>query len=41
VSFVVGDFSSDGHRLLAITTGETGSAPLSIIQNWTAGLKKK
>ena len=33
--------TSDGQRLLAITTGETGSAPLTMIQNWTAELKKK
>jgi hypothetical protein len=33
--------TSDGQRLLAITTGETGSAPLTLIQNWTAELKKK
>jgi len=27
--------------LLAITTGETGSAPLTVIQNWAAELKKR
>jgi Tol biopolymer transport system component len=33
--------TSDGQRLLAITMGQTGSAPLTVIQNWTAELKKK
>jgi hypothetical protein len=33
--------TSDGQRLLAITIGQTGSAPLTVIQNWTAELKKK
>jgi serine/threonine protein kinase len=33
--------TSDGQRLLAITTGETGALPLTMIQNWTAELKKK
>ena len=32
--------TSDGQRLLAITTGETGALPLTMIQNWTAELKK-
>jgi Tol biopolymer transport system component len=32
--------TSDGQRLLAITTGETGALPLTMIQNWTAQLKK-
>jgi len=27
--------------LLAITTGDTGALPLTVIQNWTAELKKK
>ena len=33
--------TSDGQRLLAITIGDAGSAPLTVIQNWTAELKKK
>jgi len=33
--------TSDGNRLLAITTGEAGALPLTLIQNWTAELKKK
>ena len=33
--------TSDGQRLLAITTGETGALPLTVIQNWTAELKRK
>ena len=33
--------TSDRQRLLAITTGETGALPLTVIQNWTAELKKK
>src|SRR5262249_10120607 len=33
--------TSDGQRLLAITTGETGALPLNVIQNWTEELKKK
>jgi Tol biopolymer transport system component len=33
--------SSDGQRLLAITTGETGALPLTLIQNWTGELKRK
>ena len=33
--------TSDGQRLLAITTGETGALPLTLIQNWTGELKKK
>ena len=33
--------TSDGQRLLAITMGQTGSAPLTMIQNWTAEVKKK
>jgi serine/threonine protein kinase/Tol biopolymer transport system component len=32
---------SDGQRLLAITTGDTAALPLTIIQNWTAELKRK
>jgi len=33
--------TSDGQRLLAITTGETGALPLTVIQNWTGDLKRK
>jgi Tol biopolymer transport system component len=33
--------TSDGQRLLAITTGETGALPLTVIQNWTGELKRK
>jgi hypothetical protein len=33
--------TSDGQRLLAITTGETGALPLTMIQNWTGELKRK
>lgn len=32
--------TSDGQRLFAITTGETGARPLTLIQNWTTELKK-
>jgi Tol biopolymer transport system component len=33
--------SGDGQRFVFITTGEGGSQPLVLVQNWTAGLKKK
>jgi eukaryotic-like serine/threonine-protein kinase len=33
--------SGDGQRMLNITTGATGALPLTMIQNWTAELKKK
>ena len=33
--------TSDGQKLLAITTGETGALPLTVIQNWTEELKRK
>ena len=33
--------TSDGQRLLAITTGDTGALPLTVIQNWTEELRKK
>jgi len=33
--------SSDGQRFLEITTGDTGGLPLTVIQNWTAELKRK
>jgi eukaryotic-like serine/threonine-protein kinase len=33
--------SSDGKRMLHITTGATGVLPLTLIQNWTAELKRK
>jgi serine/threonine protein kinase/WD40 repeat protein len=32
--------SSDGQRFLEITTGDAGKLPLTVIQNWTAELKK-
>ena len=32
--------TSDGQRFLQITTGESGKLPLTVIQNWTAELKK-
>jgi eukaryotic-like serine/threonine-protein kinase len=33
--------SSDGQRMLNITTGATGALPLTMIQNWTGELKRK
>src|SRR5215813_10507970 len=33
--------SSDGQRFLQITTGDAGKLPLTVIQNWTAELKKR
>ena len=33
--------TSDGQRLLEITTGDAGRLPLTVIQNWTAELKRK
>ena len=33
--------TSDGQRFLEITTGDTGRLPLTVIQNWTAEVKKK
>jgi eukaryotic-like serine/threonine-protein kinase len=33
--------TSDGQKLLAITTGETGALPLTVIQNWTEELRRK
>jgi hypothetical protein len=33
------DVSSDGKRFLVITTGEAGTLPLTLVQNWTAELK--
>ena len=35
------DVSADGKRLLVITTGETGTLPLTLVQNWTTEVKKK
>jgi len=32
--------TSDGKRMLDITTGDKGALPLAVIQNWTAELKK-
>jgi hypothetical protein len=34
------DVSADGQRILAITPRQSASAPLTIVQNWPAGLKK-
>jgi Tol biopolymer transport system component/tRNA A-37 threonylcarbamoyl transferase component Bud32 len=34
------DVSADGQRVLAVTPRSSGSEPLTIVQNWTAGLKK-
>jgi len=34
------DVSADGQRILAVTPRQTGSEPLTIVQNWPAGLKK-
>jgi eukaryotic-like serine/threonine-protein kinase len=33
--------TSDGQRFLEITTGDAGRLPLTVIQNWTAELKRK
>jgi eukaryotic-like serine/threonine-protein kinase len=35
------DVTHEGQRLLQITTGDAGKLPLTVIQNWTAELKKK
>jgi Tol biopolymer transport system component len=34
------DVSADGQRILAITPRQNASEPLTIVQNWSAGLKK-
>ncbi len=34
------DVTADGQRFLAITTGDAGTLPLTLVQNWTAELKK-
>jgi Tol biopolymer transport system component len=34
------DLSADGQRILAVTPRSNGSEPLTIVQNWPAGLKK-
>jgi hypothetical protein len=34
------DVSADGQRILAVTPRENASGPLTIVQNWPAGLKK-
>jgi len=34
------DVSPDGKRFLVITTGEAGTLPLTLVQNWTAELKR-
>jgi Tol biopolymer transport system component len=33
------DVSANGKRFLVITTGEGGTLPLTLVQNWTADLK--
>lgn len=33
------DVSADGKHFLVITTGEGGTLPLTLVQNWTAELK--
>ena len=33
--------TSDGKRVLDITTGDNGALPLTVIQNWTAELTKR
>lgn len=34
------DVSADGKRFLVITTGEAGTLPLTLVQNWRAELKR-
>jgi hypothetical protein len=34
------DVSADGQRILAVTPRQNASEPLTIVQNWTVGLKK-
>ncbi|HKU28482.1 MAG TPA: hypothetical protein VJQ54_23640, partial [Candidatus Sulfotelmatobacter sp.] len=34
------DVSADGKRFLVITTGEAGTLPLTLVQNWSAELKR-
>ncbi|MGH9497014.1 MAG: TolB family protein, partial [Candidatus Sulfotelmatobacter sp.] len=34
------DVTSDGQRFIVITTGDEGSLPLNVVQNWTSQLKK-
>jgi len=34
------DVTRDGQRFLIVTAGEVGSAPLTLVVNWTADLKK-
>ena len=34
------DVTSDGQRFIVITTGDEGSLPLTVVQNWTSQLKK-
>ena len=34
------DVTRDGKRFLIATAGEGGSAPLTLVVNWTADLKK-
>ena len=33
------DVTADGQRFLAITTGDAGTLPLTLVQNWTAELR--
>ncbi|HEY1678932.1 MAG TPA: protein kinase [Candidatus Sulfotelmatobacter sp.] len=33
--------TSDGQRFIVVTTGDEGSLPLTVVQNWTSQLKKK
>jgi hypothetical protein len=35
------DVSHDGQRLIVVTAGEDSSPPLTLVENWTAELKKK
>jgi hypothetical protein len=35
------DVSADGSRLLVLTTGEAGTQPLTLVQNWMAEVTKK
>ncbi len=34
------DVTRDGKRFMIATAGEEGSAPLALVVNWTADLKK-
>ena len=39
-NFVGLDFSHDGKRVLAAVPQEDSSAPITLVTNWTAGLKR-